>query len=189
MKATRFGLLIGLVTAAGPAAADDSSSAILAFGLVGAWSVDCSTSMALPCDDVDRCFPRLIFTVPLTGDPIQQVVSPTAVAGQVFNSVVTIKAATRTADNLIKITTTASVALSGPDSSAQQTRGETWETVYSKQGTGLRVWSARELGGSKIGVSDGYRYAPVSDWKPQDGPAARWQRTNEPTPTLAKCAN
>ena len=51
MNSMKAGALIALIAAASPAAADDSSAAMLAFGLVGAWSVDCSTNMALPCDD------------------------------------------------------------------------------------------------------------------------------------------
>jgi hypothetical protein len=189
MHVTKSGLLMGLLAIASPAFADDSSQAMLAFGLAGAWSVDCSTDMTLPCVDIDRCFPRLIFTVPLQGNPLQQVISPTAAAGQVFSSMVTINSAARLGDDGIRITTTSAVELSGPASSTQQTLGETWETVYRKQGTSLRVWSARETNGTKIGARDGYRWGPASDWKPENGAVKQWRQTDQETPGLAKCPN
>jgi hypothetical protein len=189
MNATGSGLLIGLLVFATPVFGEDTSQAMLAFGLSGAWSVDCSTDMSQPCVDIDRCFPRLIFTIPLQGSPIQQVMSPTAVAGQVFGSAVTVNSATRIGDDRIRITTIDAVSLSGPASSTQQTLGETWETVYRKQGTNLRVWSARETGGTKIGARDGYRWEPASDWKPENGGVPRWRQTDQETPSLAKCAN
>jgi hypothetical protein len=187
MNATRSGLLLGLLAVASPAAAETSAAAMRAFGLIGTWSVDCATDMTQPCVDIDRCFPRLTFTVPLRGNPVREVLSPTAEAGKVFRGAAEIESAALIADDKIRITTTDSVRPVGPDTPTSRTSDETWETVYRKSGDTLRVWSAQRTDGTKIGVRDGFRYEQDGDWKPADGPAKQWHRTDEQTATLQKC--
>jgi hypothetical protein len=180
-NATRAGLLLGLLAAASPSVAETSSDSMRAFGLIGSWSEDCSTDMTRPCADVERCFPRLTFILPLEGNPSEEVMSPSAVSGLVYKSAIAIDSAAQLPGGKIKIATTAAVDPSDPVTTPQ-TKGETWETVYQKTGTSLRVWSAQNANGSKIAVRDGYRYEPASDGK-------QWRQTNQQTPALDKCLN
>jgi hypothetical protein len=175
----RAGLLLGLLATAAPAVAETSSDAMRAFGLIGSWSEDCSTDMTRPCADLARCYPRLTFTVPLQGNPAEEVMSPSAVAGLVYKSAIAIDSATQLPGGKIRIATTAAIDPADP-TTTPQSRGETWETVYQKTGTSLRVWSAQNASGSKIAARDGYRYELASDGK-------QWRQTSQQTPSLDKC--
>jgi hypothetical protein len=188
LEAARLGLLLGLLAAASPAAAETTSDAMLAFGLVGSWSADCSTDMTRPCVDIDRCYPRLTFIVPLQGAPAEEVMSPSAVAGLVYKNKIAIDAVTQLSGDKIQITTTAAIQ-SGDPATTLQARGETWETIYQKNGANLRVWSARQANGAKIAVRDGYRYEPDGDSTSANGQVSQWRRTSEQTAALQKCVN
>jgi hypothetical protein len=107
--------------------------------------------------------------------------SPSAVSGLVYKSTIAIDSATQLPGGKIKIATTAANDPGDP-TTTPQTNGETWETVYQKTGTSLRVWSARNANGAKIAVRDGYRYELTKDGK-------QWSQTNQQTPSLDKCLN
>jgi hypothetical protein len=176
MRAIGSGLLLTALLAAQPAFALDATEAMRAFGLVGSWSVDCSTDMSRPCEDLNRCYPRLTFTLPLQDRPTQEVVSPTSAQGMVYRSAMEIGSAAQISADKIQITATATKPIADATGGAPQAPGQTWETVYQKSGTNLRVWSAMEVGGTKVAVRDGYRVDPASG-----------QPSDQATPMLSKC--
>ena len=107
--------------------------------------------------------------------------SPTTIAGKVFRNVAEIESATRVGADKISIMTAIPAASADQAVASPQGKIETWETVYLKSGDTLRVWSARQTDGTKIGVRDGFRYEPA------DGSAQQWRSTNQQTATLDKC--
>ena len=63
----RAAFVIGLVFVNFSANAESSSAAMTAFGLIGAWSKDCSVNVTQVCMDLEKCVDRTEFKSSMFG--------------------------------------------------------------------------------------------------------------------------
>lgn len=200
MRGPAFGLIIaGLVIAGlliadlatGPATAEESAAEIIrSFGLVGTWSVDCKLDPNQVCTG-NVCGARITYVAPSSGPPTMRNVIGSFFPNQVRSAVSTIYAATRIADDKIKI-----VLVQDPPSLTRivwlRQPGEPWEYVLLKVGDKYRTVSAHREDGKKITAEEGFEVRPPPPPPPAkqyDELPMQWDRTQKETPLFERCSD
>jgi hypothetical protein len=188
------GLIAGVVVAClavGSASAEESAADIIrAFGLVGTWSVDCKLDPSQTCTS-SGCGTRVTYIAPSSGSPTMRNAIGSFFPNQVRSAVSTIYAATRIADDKIKI-----VLVQDPPALTRvvwlRQPGEPWEYVLLKVGDKYRTFSAHREDGKKIQAEDGFEVRPPPPPPPAksyDVLPTQWDRTQKETPLLEKCSD
>ena len=111
-----------------------------------------------------------------------------AVPGRGISTESEIQAATRIADDKIKIISTQlqPSGMTTPTVAWLRQPGERWEVVLIKSGNKYRALSARREDGGKIAAEDGFAVRPPPDTKIDQLPTS-WIRTTQETPWFEKC--
>jgi hypothetical protein len=178
-----WALLFACLTAGQAAGAESATEAMTAFGLFGSWSLDCSKPMT--CDE-KTCGSRTIYEVLPSGQPMSRFVTGATASGPGKTIESEIQAATRIADDKIKIIST-QLQSSGVTWSWVRQPGERWEFVLIKAGNKYRLFSAKRDDGKKILAEDGFGVRPPPNTNFDQLPTS-WIRTTQETPWFEKCA-
>lgn len=181
-----WALLFACLFSGQTAGAESATEAMTAFGLLGSWSLDCSKSIT--CDE-KICGSRNIYEVLPSGQPMSRFVTGSSASGPGKTVESDIEAATRIADDKIKIISTQlqSSGVFGVTLSWARQPGERWEFVLIKSGNKFRFFSAKREDGKKIAAEDGFGVRPPPNTKLDQLPTS-WIRTTQETPWLEKCA-
>ena len=177
-----WALLFACLFAGQAAGAESTTEAMAAFGLFGSWSLDCSKPIT--CDQ-KICGSRNIYEVLPSGQPMSRFVIGSIAPGLGGTIESDIEAATRVADDKIKIIST---QLQSPGQSLPWWRqaGERWELVLIKSGNKYRTFSAKREDGKKIATEEGFVVKPPSNTSFDQLPTS-WLRTTNQTRWFEKC--
>jgi hypothetical protein len=135
------GLIIAWLAAGQALGAESAADAIKAFGLIGTWSVDCTTDVFAACNRTTGCGARVTYLVSPSGQPMIRNIVGTLGAGQPRTVETTIEQASRIADDEIDITSIQRTD-SGVTVMWWRQPGEVWEIVLLKVGDKFRTFSA-----------------------------------------------
>jgi hypothetical protein len=189
--------LIALALLAPPVAAQDASSALEAFGLVGTWATDCTVdirTVCTPAPAADRinwtCGARTLPDVPSrvtfatpAGKPATRTSKTASFVDDIpaITASWTIGEATRLGDDRLKLRMTfidddwkRPAGVNGPDD-----KGIVYDLVLQKKDGRIRTIDFVRVDGSRIYAKDGWRYG-------QQGGSKRrpWE-----TPSFERCTN
>jgi hypothetical protein len=189
----RKAFVIGLVFVNFSANAESSSAAVAAFGLIGAWSKDCSVSLTQVCTDLQKCADRIVFKSPMLGNLTKEdIMQPTLKPGPPSIIGTThFSSAARIAEDKIKLTYTvppSSINVVGGSAFVIPLPGEEWEMMFRREGNKLRAWDWRRADGQKIRMQNGHSVLPADDWN-KTGPVSRWKEIGNGGVALEKCSN
>jgi hypothetical protein len=188
----RTAFVIGLVFVNFSANAESSSAAMTAFGLIGAWSKDCSVSVTQACMDLQKCVDRVEFKSSMFGNLTQEnIMQPVLKPGPPSISTTQFNSAARIAEDKIKLTYTippSSINVVGSAAYVIPLPGEVWETVFRREGNKLRGWDWRRADGQKIRMQNGLSVLPADGWN-KTGPVSSWKETGNESVALEKCSN
>jgi hypothetical protein len=189
MKGWGLGLIVACLCSGQAMAAESAAEAIRAFGLVGAWSQDCSRDPIATCDPKSGCGSRTTYEITPSGAPMIKNVVGTTVPGVGKSFEIMIDSATLAADGKIKITSTM-LGVPGEINKLAWLRqpGERWETVLMKDRSKYRAVSAQSEDGKKIFAKDGFVYRPPPGTMPDEIPS-NWIRSDQQVQAFAKCSN
>jgi len=177
-------LLFACLFAGQAAGAESATEVVTAFGLLGSWSLDCSKPIA--CDQ-KICGSRTIYEVLPSGQPMSRFVTGATASGPGKTVEIEIHAATRIADDKIKIISTQlQSSFSGFTVSWWRQPGERWELVLIKSGNKFRFFSAKREDGKKIAAEDGFVVRPPPNALIDQVPTS-WIRTTDETQWFEKC--
>jgi hypothetical protein len=186
MRGLGSGLLLACLLAGQAAGGESPAEAMKAFGLLGSWSLNCSIPMTA-CDK-KGCGTRYIYEVWPSGQPRSRNVTGSTALGRGTSVEAEIQAATRIADDKIKIISTQlqPYGMTMPTLPWLRQPGERWEVVLIKSGNKYRALSARREDGGKIAAEDGFAVRPPPDTKADQLPTS-WIRSTQETPWIEKC--
>jgi hypothetical protein len=185
--------LIALVLLSVGAAAQSTSSVMKAFGIIGAWSMDCSVDVTKVCTDLRACPSRLIFNAPFFGKPTEEGITPPFMNLPRRTTQFEFDSAERVTNDKIKLTYkfSTTMPIAGRFVYTSPMNGETWEVVWLKVGDDkIRSWAAQTVDGKKFSVRNGHPTIPGGNWNAdQPSPVTIWNEAPRETPLLERCTN
>lgn len=187
----RTAFVIGLVLVNFSANAESSSAAMTAFGLIGAWSKDCSVYVTKVCMDLEKCVTRVEFKSSMFGNLTQKnTIQPMLNPGPPIITTTQFSSATRIAEDKIKLTYTvppSPIDVVGWVAYVIPLPGEVWEMVVRREANKIRTWDWRRTDGQKIRMQNGHSVLPADSWN-KTGPVSGWKEMYESV-ALEKCSN